>query len=50
MAKYVDTFIGIAGLNLGAEICTSEENLHTLACSKNNGFYPGDFETHEGMS
>ncbi|CDW79663.1 lipase (class 2) [Stylonychia lemnae] len=43
--KFVRTYIGIAGVNYGALLCTQAfyyDNF--LGCNKFNGFYPGDLD------
>jgi len=37
----VDTFVGIAGPNLGMMTCTKKRNINTPHCNQNNGMYPG---------
>jgi len=41
LSASVDTFVGIAGPNLGMMTCTKRWNVNSLHCNQNNGMYPG---------
>ena len=51
LAKYVNTYIGIAGANYGLLLCAKENMVAFPVSSRINGFFPGDDpKTSEGYS